>query len=114
PMPGLWRVLARALTCEELSADRMGYTIGLLSGLADEVGVPASAVLEVAGVSREVADAIRYGTGPLGPVLRAVLAYERNDAAGVARTGVAAVDVYDAYLRGATEAMATAQALGSR
>jgi c-di-GMP-related signal transduction protein len=112
-MDGLWRVLARALTCEGLSGDRIAFTAGLLSGLADALGVPAAAVLEVAGVSREVVDAVRFGTGPWGPVLRAAVACERNDPAGVVRSGLAPVDVYDAYLRGATEAMATAQAVGS-
>lgn len=112
-MPGLWRVLARALTCEELSGDRIAFTAGLLSALADALVVAPEAVLEVAGVSREVVDAVRLGTGPWGPVVRAVVAYERHDHAGLVRTGIAPVDVYDCYLRGATEAMATAQAIGS-
>ncbi len=112
-MGNLWRVLARALTCEELSGDRIGFTAGLLSGLADELGAPPALVLDVAGVSRDVSDAVRFGTGPWGPVVTAVVAYERNDAMGVARSGIAPVEVYDAYLRGATDAMATAQAIGS-
>jgi hypothetical protein len=43
-----------------------------------------------------------------------VVAYERHDAAGIGRTGLSPVDVYDTYLRGATEAMFTEQALTSR
>lgn len=110
---GQWRILARALTCEELSGDRIAFTAGLLSGLADALAVTPEAVLEVAGVSREVVDAVRFGTGPWGPVLRAVVAYQRHDHAALLRTGIAPVDVYDCYLRAATEAMATAQAIGS-
>ncbi|MCV2392803.1 HDOD domain-containing protein [Actinotalea sp. M2MS4P-6] len=112
-VPGLERILTRALTCGELSHDRRGFTTGLLSGLAESLGVPAATVLDVAGVSREMSDAVRYGTGPYGAVLAALLAYERKDSLGVARSGFVAVDVYDAYLRGEADARAIAHAIGS-
>ncbi len=104
-MDGLSQILARGLACEALSGDRIGFTAGVLTALADRLGVPSEIVLEVAGVSREVVTAVRAGTGPWGQALRAVIAYERDDAAGLGRTGLSPVDVYDTYLRGATEAM---------
>lgn len=110
---GMWRALARGLTCELLSGDRVAFTAGVLSGLADALGVPPEIVFEVAGVSREVVDAMRTGSGAWGPALRAVVAYERNDVSGVVRSGLTPVNVYDAYLRGSTEAMATATAVGT-
>lgn len=113
PMPGLARVLTRALACEELAADRAAFTVGLLSGLASELGVPEELVVQVAGVSQETADAVRLSRGPLGRILHGVLAYEASDPAGLARSGLAAVDVYDTYLRSAADAMATAAALGT-
>jgi hypothetical protein len=111
---GLWQILARGLTCEALAGDRIGFTAGVLTALADRLGVPAEIVLQVAGVSREVLTQVRTGTGTWGPALHAVVAYERHDAAGIGRTGLSPVDVYDTYLRGATEAMFTEQALTSR
>lgn len=111
PMTGLTRVLTRALACEGLSGDPIAFTVGLLSGLAAELGVPADVLLDVAGVSREISDAVRFGTGPWGPVLAAVIAYERNDAMGVSRSGIAHVDVYDAHVSATADAMATAHAI---
>lgn len=111
PMPGLARVLTLALACVELSTDRTAYTVGLLAGLATEIGVPEELVVQVAGVSQETADAVRHGRGPLGKVLRGLLAYEAGDTAALARSGLAAVDAYDTYLRAASDAMATAAAL---
>ncbi len=84
---GLGQILSRGLACEALSGDRIGFTAGVLTALADRLGVPAEIVLQVAGVSREVVTAVRTGTGPWGPALRAVIAYERHDAAGLGRTG---------------------------
>lgn len=110
-MDHLWLVLARALTCESLAGDAAAYTVGLLSGLADELGVPADVVLVTAGVSATVADAVRYGEGPLGRVLAAVTSHEADDRVGIVRTGLAPVDVYDAYLRAFTDAMATEKAV---
>jgi EAL and modified HD-GYP domain-containing signal transduction protein len=110
-MDGLSQILARGLACEALSGDRIGFTAGVLTALADRLGVPSEIVLEVAGVSREVVTAVRAGTGAWGQALHAVIAYERGDAAGLGRTSLSPVDVYDTYLRGATEAMSTEQAI---
>lgn len=113
PMPGLARVLTRALVCQELAGDPTAFTVGMLSGLAAELGMSDDIVVQVAGVSLETADAVRLGSGRLGRVLRGVLAYEASDPGGIARSGLAGVDVYDAYLRCAADAMATAAALGA-
>lgn len=114
PVDGLDRALARGLACEALTGDRVAFTAGVLSGLAERLGVPVEIVLEVAGVSRAVVDAVRSGTGTWGPALRAVVAHEHRDSAGLTRSGLAPMDVYDAAQHAAAEARATARAIGSR
>ena len=114
PVDGLSHALARGLTCEVLTGDRVAFTAGVLSGLAERLAVPVEVVLEVSGVSREVVDAVRSGTGSWGPALRAVIAHEHRDATGLTRSGIPPIDVYDACQHAAAEARATARAIGSR
>lgn len=111
-MEHLWLILARALATEALSGDPAGYTAGLLSGLAEQLGVPVEVVAHTAGVSAAVVEAVCLPTGPVGTALTAVLAHERSDQLGVVRAGFAPVDVYDAYLRAFNDAMATVYAVG--
>jgi len=110
-MDSLWRILARALTCEEVSDDAAGYTVGLLSALVEELGVPLASVLEIVGVSDDLADALTHHRGPLGQVLAAVLAHERKDYAAVLAAGLAPMRVSDAYVRCLANALATARAV---
>ncbi|NTW41423.1 MAG: HDOD domain-containing protein, partial [Cellulomonadaceae bacterium] len=110
-MDSLWRILARALTCELLSGDPAGYTVGMLSALIGELGVPADVVLDKVGVSPAVADAVRALEGPMGQVLAAVLAHERNDAVGVVWAGYSHVDVSDAYVACLADALATVRTI---
>lgn len=108
-MDRLWFILARAMTCEILADDGAGYTVGMLSALAAQLGVPAEAVLEKVGVSDVVGDAIARESGPLGQVLRAVRAHEHSDPDGVIAAGLDPVVVSRAYLGCLRDALAIAR-----
>ncbi|MCV2392804.1 HDOD domain-containing protein [Actinotalea sp. M2MS4P-6] len=110
-MDSLWQILARALSCEALSGDPAAYTVGMLSALVEELGVPADVVLEKVGVSAVVADAVRDQTGELGPVLAAVVAHEDGDLGAVVQAGYRPCDVSDTYLRCLSDALQTAKAV---
>lgn len=114
PVDGIAQALARGLTCEVLTGERIAFTAGVLSGLAERLGVPVEIVLEVAGVSRGVVDAVRLGTGTWGRALRAVIAHEHRDAAALTRSGLPPIEVFDASQHAAAEARSTARAIGSR
>lgn len=108
-MDSLWFILARALTCEELSDDPAGYTVGMLSALTEQLGLPVDVVLEKVGVSQPVADAVRDQQGPLGAVLAAVRAHERKDPGAVLEAGLLPAEVSSAYVRCLANALATAK-----
>lgn len=110
-MDSLWTILARALACEAIAGDPAAYTVGMLSALIEQLGVPADIVLEKVGVSEVVADAVRDRTGELGPVLRAVVAHERHDSDGVVDAGFDPADVSDTYLTCLADALETARAV---
>lgn len=108
-MDRLWFILARAMTCELLADDGAAYTVGMLSALAAQIGVPVDAVLEKVGVSDVVGDAIAREAGPLGHVLRAVRAHEQSDPDGVLAAGLDPVAVSRAYLGCLRDALAIAR-----
>ncbi len=108
-MDRLWFILARAMTCEVLADDNAAYTVGMLSALAAQLGVPVEAVLEKVGVSDVVADAIAHEAGPLGQVLRGVRAHEQSDPDGVIAAGLDPVAVSRAYLGCLRDALAIAR-----
>ena len=108
---GLWFVLARALTCRAISRSDAGYTVGLLSAVASQLQVEPAELIARAGVSDDVADAIRDLRGPYGPALAAVLAHEENDFSGVEATGLAPFAVANAYLSAVAVALATTTSL---
>jgi EAL and modified HD-GYP domain-containing signal transduction protein len=108
-MDRLWVILARAMACEALSDDPAGYTVGMLSALATQLGVPVEALLEKVRVSESVADAIRSETGRLGIVLRAVRAHEHSHTAGVLATGSSPGVVSRVYLGCLRDALAIAR-----
>lgn len=110
-MDRLWFILARAMTCEALADDSAAYTVGMLSALAHQLGVPVEAVLEKVGVSETVAEAIRIEAGPLGSVLHAVRAHEQSDPDGVLAAGHVPGDVSRAYMRCLRDALAIASAV---
>ena len=108
-MDRLWFILARAMTCELLADDGAAYTVGMLSALAAQIGVPVDAVLDKVGVSDVVADAIAREAGSLGQVLRAVRAHEQSDPDGVIAAGLDPVAVSRAYLGCLRDALAIAR-----
>lgn len=109
-METLWYLLTRATACGTIGGDDVAYTVGLLSAVAARLQLSPATVVSRSGVSAEVADALERGTGRYGPVLRAVLAQERNDSEGVAAAGFDAHDVARAYL----DAVSTALSVASR
>ncbi len=111
-MHRLWQILTRALACETLADDSAAYTVGMLAGLIDAIGVPMDDVLEKAGVSPAVAHAVRYHSGELGHALGAILAHEAGNLEALAETGFDPLDVSDVYLASLAEALRTAEAIG--
>ena len=112
----LWAILTRALACKGISGDDAGYTVGLLSSVASQLGVAPAELVSRTGVSTDVASALLRHEGPYGQVLAAVLAHEENDLDGVRATGYEPYDVAHVYLSAVPEALATASSLsvGSR
>ncbi|MGY4643783.1 EAL and HDOD domain-containing protein [Cellulomonas sp. URHB0016] len=109
----LWSVLTRALTVARLTNSDAGYTVGMLSAVASHLQVNVESIIERSGVSAAIADALRDQTGPLGPVLAAVLAHEENDTAGVVAAGFEPIEVAHTHLAAIPEALATATALAT-
>lgn len=87
-MDNLWLMLARAGACRELAESESAYTLGLLSALSWESGIPYRVLVEQTRVSPELASALMLGTGRLGRVLTAVVAHEQNDQPALFSTGI--------------------------
>jgi c-di-GMP phosphodiesterase len=104
---GLWSVLARAYTCRRLGEpdSDLAFTVGLLSGAAQMLGVEPDAVAEGAGLSAPARQALVDGAGPAGRALRAVLAHERDDDEAVTGLGLSPFDVSRAYLESLAESL---------
>jgi EAL and modified HD-GYP domain-containing signal transduction protein len=104
---GLWNVLARAYSCQKLGAEEsdLAFTIGLLSGAAQLLGVEPDAIADGAGVGPDARDALLEGAGAAGRALIAVLAHERDDDEGIASTGLLPFDVSRAYLESLSESL---------
>jgi c-di-GMP phosphodiesterase len=103
----LWSVLARAFACQRLAgADAdLAFTIGLLSGAAELLGVEPEVIAEGAGLNDDARSALMDGSGDAGRALIAVLALERDDDEGVASTGLLLFDVSRAYLESLSESL---------
>jgi hypothetical protein len=103
----LWSVLARAFTCQRLGAPQadLAFTVGLLSGAAELLGVDAGA----GGRRRRrgCRGAVRAAgrRGPAGRALTAVLAHEADDAEAIAATGLLPFDVSRTYLEALSESL---------
>lgn len=110
-MDSLWFILARALTCEALTDDSAAYTVGMISALATQLGVPAAVLVEKVGVSEAVGQAVLTETGPYGPVLAAVRGHERGDVVAVEASGLDHEAVSVAYVRAVADALETARAV---
>jgi EAL and modified HD-GYP domain-containing signal transduction protein len=104
---GLWSVLARAFACRRLGAAAadLAFTIGLLSGASELLGVEPDVVADSSGINNEARAALLDGDGEAGRALIAVLAHERDDDEGVASTGLLPFDVSRAYLESLSESL---------
>lgn len=97
-LDNLWLLVARGYTCERLAPDdESAYTVGLLSALSTERGIPSQVLAERTRLSENAYNALVLREGPLGAVLRAVVAHEHNDFATVVATGIDPNDVTRAY-----------------
>ncbi|QIK84321.1 HDOD domain-containing protein [Sanguibacter sp. HDW7] len=102
----LWLLIARGITCERLSpGSESAYTVGLLSALSTERGIPAHVLAERTRLSDDAYGALVLGEGPLGHVLQAVVAHERNDFDAVTAMGIEVDDVTRAYFDAIPEAL---------
>lgn len=104
---GLWNVLARAFACQRLAGPQadLAFTIGLLSGASELLGVDPATVADSAGISAQARQALLVGDGEAGTALRAVLAHEQDSDEGLAGTGLLPFDVSRAYLEALSESL---------
>ncbi|MCG2798531.1 MAG: HDOD domain-containing protein [Cellulomonas sp.] len=107
----LWRVLSRALACWQLSDDDAGYTVGLLSAVAEQRGTDLRWLAQMAGLSQTTTDALVDHTGPLGDALACVRAHEAGNPSVALQLGIDPHLVSRAWLEGLPEALAIASAL---
>ena len=107
----LWGILTRALACWDLAGSDAGYTVGLLSAVAEQRHLAVETLISRTGVSQEVADALFFHAGPLGESLAAIVAHEANDMMGVLAAGKDPHDVSSALLAAVPEALAIASSL---
>ena len=77
-------VLARAGACSRLASEdpHVAYTVGLLSGMADALGVPAMDLVGEVNLATAVKNALADYTGPAGEALAAVLLTESEAGPG--------------------------------
>lgn len=101
-------VLVRA-RMSELLAQKLGkenvdsyFLTGMFSGLDALLDVPMEEALEMVPIVPEVAEALRNRSGELGVVLDCVIGYEVGNWDQVHIEGIAAADIFDAWLQ-ATE-----------
>jgi EAL and modified HD-GYP domain-containing signal transduction protein len=108
--------LVRARTCRTVAvhfaADpAASFLAGLLSGLAEPLGITLATLLEQLPVSDDVCRALLDGIGPLAPMLAAVLAYERG-ALPDATSSMTAAAMRHAYLDSVSWTQRTRTAVG--
>ena len=107
----LWLVLTRALACWQLADEDAGYTVGLLSAVAEQRGTDLRWLAQMAGLSPESTAALVDRTGPLGRVLACVQAHEAGDPQVALRLGMDPHEVSQAWLAALPEALDIAAAL---
>lgn len=102
----LTTAVTRARTCELMAQQvphlrlRSGsaYVVGVLSSLDVLLGLPMTEVVERLPLAEDLQDALITGTGWLGELLSAVIAYENGEDAAVAASGFDAFELSRAYL----------------
>jgi EAL and modified HD-GYP domain-containing signal transduction protein len=95
--------MARAKLCETLAPrldapPESAFTVGLLWGVADILGVPVADLVSRLPLAQEVADALVSRRGQLGQVLAMVQAYEQADGTALAHPEVSPTELTGAYL----------------
>jgi EAL and modified HD-GYP domain-containing signal transduction protein len=104
----------RARMCEQLadtgddSRRAMFFTVGLLSVLDAVLDVPMVEVVRALPLSVEVCDALIQCNGPIGDVLKAVIAYERSDWDELSQSRFSLTALRDSYLQSLHWAIAEA------
>lgn len=115
-------VLARAGACARLAteAPHVAHTVGLVSGMADALGVPVADLVGQVHLHEDVTAALTRFEGPAGEALAAVLLTEDRpgpapalDPAAVPQASVHRERAALAYLDALGEAMALSSALGA-
>lgn len=96
-------VLIRARLCQTVAEHldlppESGFTVGLLSGVADLIGQPVTEVAHHLPLTADVAAALIRGEGRLGEVLATVHSYERVDVGALGRAPVDSGELAQAYL----------------
>jgi len=95
--------VARARMCQQVAeqiavSGDMAFTAGLLLGVADLLDVKVEKLLDGLPVADELADAVVHGHGPVGRVVRAVVAYDHLDLGELRRLGLPLQRLGQAYL----------------
>ena len=112
-------VLIRARLCQTVAehlglAPESGFTVGLLSGVADLIGQPAAEVAHHLPLTPAVAAALIRGEGRLGEVLATVHSYERVDLGALGQAPVDSGELAQAYLAALGWSTQTLDLLGDR
>ncbi|WP_239152242.1 EAL and HDOD domain-containing protein [Virgisporangium aurantiacum] len=112
-------VLIRARLCQTVAEHlglppESGFTVGLLSGVADLIGQPAADVAHHLPLTPDVAAALIRGEGRLGEVLATVHSYERVDLGALGQAPVDSGELAQAYLAALGWSTRTLDLLGDR
>ena len=108
--------LVRARACRTVAVHfaedpAASFLTGLLSGLAEPLGITIPALLEQLSVSDHVSRALLEDVGPLAPVLAAVLAYQHGELPDVT-SALTAAQMRHAYLDSVSWTQRTRTAVG--
>ncbi len=96
--------MTRARTCELVATEVRGarpesaFIVGVLSGLDLVLGLPMEAIADRLPLADDLRAALIEHSGPLGQILKAVIAYERGDDDGVAASSLDSFELSRAYL----------------
>jgi c-di-GMP-related signal transduction protein len=95
--------MARARLCQSVAgrlaaSSDSAFTVGLLWGVSDVLGVPVAELVSRLPLTQDITDALVGGDGELGEVLSIVRAYEAADADALAHVAVSPAELATAYL----------------
>ena len=95
--------MIRARLCQYVAertglAGDAGFTVGLLSGVAELINEPVRDLVERMPLTEDIITALTGSVGPLAAVLSTVLSYEVSDLAALDGGPVDSVDLVRAYL----------------